>query len=74
MIEFGVATGNGLRFIEFISKKVEKLIGIKIEIYGFDNGEGLPEPIDYKDLPYHWEAGFFKMDIPKLKSLLNVQL
>ena len=71
VIEFGVATRNGLRFIEFVSKKVEKIVGIKIEIYGFDNGDGLPEPIDYKDLPYHWESGFFKMDIPKLKSLLK---
>ena len=71
VIEFGVATGNGLRFIENISKKVEKLVGIKIEIYGFDNGEGLPEPIDYRDLPYHWEGGYFRMDIPKLKSLLK---
>lgn len=71
VIEFGVASGNGLREIEIIVKKIEKLFGLKIEIYGFDTGEGLPEPIDYRDLPYHWKSGFFKMDYEKLKKVLN---
>ena len=71
VIEFGVASGDGLRFIEIYAKKIENLVGIKIEIYGFDNGDGLPKPIDYRDLPYHWKSGFFKMDKSSLKPLLN---
>lgn len=71
VIEFGVANGDGLRFIEIYAKKVERLVGIKIEIYGFDNGDGLPKPVDYRDLPYHWKSGFFKMNKPTLKPLLK---
>ena len=71
VIEFGVANGDGLRFIEIYAKKVERLVGIKIEIYGFDNGDGLPKPIDYRDLPYHWKSGFFKMDKSSLKPFLK---
>ena len=71
VIEFGVAKGEGLRYIEIYSKEIEKLLGIKIEIYGFDNAEGLPSPMDYRDLPYHWKGGFFKMDVPRLRAKLK---
>ena len=42
------------------AEQVEQMLGVKIEIYGFDTGEGLPAPEDYRDLPYHWEQGFYK--------------
>lgn len=71
IIEFGVASGNGLRYIEYVSSKFEKIFGLKIEIYGFDKGDGLPEPVDFRDLPYHWKSGFFKMDKNKLNKKLN---
>jgi hypothetical protein len=62
VIEFGVASGNGLLNLEYHVEKVEKLTGIKINIYGFDTGEGLPALLDFRDLPYHWKSGFFNMD------------
>jgi hypothetical protein len=62
VIEFGVAGGNGLVNLEYHAEQVEKLTGVKINIYGFDTGEGLPVPVDFRDLPYHWQAGFFKMN------------
>ncbi|MGB3514140.1 MAG: hypothetical protein WBA93_34020 [Microcoleaceae cyanobacterium] len=68
VLEFGVAGGNGLINLEYHASEVSKIFSIDIEIYGFDTGEGLPEPLDYRDLPYHWKAGFFKMDIPKLQT------
>jgi hypothetical protein len=71
ILEFGVAGGNGLVNFEYHAEEISKLTSVEIEIYGFDTGEGLPEPIDYRDLPYQWEGGFFKMDIPKLKSRLK---
>lgn len=71
VIEFGVATGNGLVCIEEIAKEMERLFDIKIEIYGFDTAQGLPKPNDYRDLPYHWKKGFFQMDYEKLKIKLR---
>jgi hypothetical protein len=71
IIEFGVAGGNGLVNIEYHVGEIEKLIPVEIEIYGFDTGEGLPEPIDFRDLPYHWKKGFFKMDLNALQSRIK---
>lgn len=71
VVEFGVATGNGLVCIEEIAADLERLFDINIEIYGFDSSQGLPKPKDYRDLPYHWKEGFFKMDYEKLKNKLR---
>lgn len=68
--EFGVAGGGGLLELERMAEAVEAEIPIKIDVYGFDTGEGLPEPVDYRDLPYIWKAGFYKMDIPALQAKL----
>ena len=71
-IEFGVATGRGLLFLEEIAEKISHEVGIKIEIYGFDLGSGLTEPADYKDLNYYFQSGFYKMDVELLKKNLKV--
>jgi len=71
VIEFGVAGGNGLLSLERHAYEVSRLLSIGVEIYGFDTGEGLPEPQDYRDLPYHWKKGFFRMDVDKLRSRLS---
>lgn len=62
VIEYGVAGGQGLLSLERHAAEIEKLLPIKIEIYGFDTGRGLPSPKDFRDLPYHWKEGFFRMD------------
>lgn len=71
VLEFGVAGGNGLLYLEEISKDVERQLDVSIDIYGFDTGAGLPNPIDYRDLPYLWKQGFFAMDLDRLKSRLT---
>lgn len=71
VIEFGVAGGNGLVALENIAYDVEKSVGIKISVYGFDTGEGMPGILDYRDLPYIWQKGFFKMDVESLKPRLR---
>jgi hypothetical protein len=70
-IEFGVAGGNGLLNLEMHAREVRKLLNIEVQIYGFDTGQGLPPPVDYRDLPYHWKPGFFAMDVDKLRSRLT---
>jgi hypothetical protein len=71
VIEFGVAGGAGLLALEYHAREIEKLFGVEIEIYGFDTGAGLPSPEDYRDLPYHWKPGFFRMDVPALQSRIR---
>ena len=71
ILEFGVAGGEGLLSLERHADWVEKLFPVKIEVYGFDTGEGLPTPVDYRDLQYHWKAGHFRMDQEGLRSRLK---
>ena len=71
VIEFGVAGGAGLVAAEAIAQLTERETGVAIDIIGFDMGSGMPVPRDYRDLPYHWKPGYFKMDEAALRSMLN---
>jgi hypothetical protein len=71
ILEFGVAGGDGLLALEYHAEQIEKIFPVKIEIYGFDTGEGLPPPEDYRDLRYHWKSNFFKMNVPELRKRLK---
>lgn len=71
ILEFGVAGGNGLIALEQHAEEVEKILPVKIDLYGFDNGTGLETPTDHRDLPYHWRAGFFRMDFEALQRRLK---
>jgi len=71
IVEFGVAGGRGLLFLETYAEWAEKKLGVQIEIYGFDTGSGLPEPLDYRDLPYHWRRGFYAMNKESLLDKLR---
>ena len=51
-IEFGVASGNGLLALEHVAEVIKNQMNIAVNIYGFDTGEGMPEPIDFRDLPH----------------------
>lgn len=71
VMEFGVAGGRGLLAIEALCPEIERAYGVEIEVWGFDTGEGLPEPVDYRDLPYIWKAGFYRMDQEALRRKLR---
>jgi hypothetical protein len=63
VLEFGVAGGAGLRALERTAEKVEEMIEIGIDVYGFDTRTGLPKPQDYRDCPNIWIGeGQFPMD------------
>jgi hypothetical protein len=70
-IEFGVAAGNGLLELEKLSEHITRITGVKINVYGFDLATGLPQPADYRDLPFIWQKGFYVMDIKALKDKLK---
>ena len=71
VLEFGVAGGRGLLNLEHCAEHISKLLSINIDIYGFDTSKGLPEPLDYRDLPYHWRKSFYMMDVQKLRNKLK---
>jgi hypothetical protein len=71
VIEYGVAGGRGLLVLEKYAIKLGRLLEIDIDVYGFDGGNGLPAPKDYRDLPYHWKSGMFQMDESKLRKRLQ---
>jgi hypothetical protein len=70
-IEFGVASGNGLVQMEKIANEITTETGIQFQIYGFDTGKGNPEPRDYRDVPFIWRHGQFRMDEVKLRGRLR---
>ena len=70
-IEFGVAGGNGLLALENAAELVEQKIGVKVDVYGFDTGAGLPPPLDYRDLPNLYTETAYRMDVDKLKERLK---
>ena len=72
-IEFGVAGGSGLLALEREAAAVERESGVRIRVYGFDNGPaGLPTFIgDHRDHPDKWKPGDFPMDVSLLRSKLG---
>jgi hypothetical protein len=59
-IEFGVGPGGGFRNLLKAADFYRRHFNIEIEIYGFDNGVGLPDPVPgYKDHPEIWSQGQF---------------
>jgi hypothetical protein len=70
-IEFGVAGGNGLLALEAHARTAEELTGVKVQVYGFDTGEGLTPPRDHRDMPYRFKQGNYKMDVAKLEERLS---
>lgn len=70
-IELGVAGGRGLVALEAACAEIGTFLGVKIDVVGFDGGEGLPPPVDYRDLPHVWNAGYYKMDQAALRAKLQ---
>ena len=71
VVEFGVAGGRGLIALERISREVSQSVGIRIDVFGFDSGRGMPEASDYRDLPHVWAKGFYQMDVAALQQQLT---
>ncbi len=71
VIEFGVAGGNGLISLEKAAERAEQILGVGIDVYGFDTGRGLPKPVDYRDCPNLWIETGFPMDVERLEKRLD---
>jgi hypothetical protein len=74
ILELGVAGGNGIIALEKYKNKIEKFLNIKITIYGFDSGEGMPQTKLYQDLKYIWKPGFFKVNRKLLEDKIKSKI
>jgi len=71
VFEFGVAGGNGLVALQSYAERVELETDVRIRVYGFDSGEGLPELCeDYRDHPDQWRPSDYRMDRAALERRL----
>jgi hypothetical protein len=71
VVELGVGRGAGLANLEHHASEVEKATGIRIDVYGFDLGSGLPPHSDVRDLPHFWKQGFYRMDESAVRAGLS---
>jgi hypothetical protein len=72
VLELGVAGGNGLIALERYGSIHSKAAKINIQVAGFDLGTGMPPPVDYRDMPYIWHEGSFKMQESELRNKLSI--
>lgn len=74
--EFGVASGRGLLSLEEHAAVWQEITGVEIQVWGFDTGKGLPDPVDYKDIPHFFGGGDYAMQDQEslLDRLENAQL
>jgi hypothetical protein len=70
-LELGVGRGEGLLAMEAVAAEVEAATGVRIATYGFDLGEGLPAPRDYRDLPYLYAPGYYHLELAPLRARLT---
>lgn len=70
VVEFGVASGSGLRALEYHAREVGRRFGISVQVIGYDTGDGMPPPTDPRDFPYWFTQGIFAMDEGKLRKAL----
>ncbi len=70
--EFGVYNGRGLRIMADMAGRLSKQSGVKINVYGFDTGEGVTAPQDYRDIPHmHSHGGYAMNSVDALKDELD---
>ena len=76
IVELGVAGGNGIKSLLKYKKKVEKVLNIKINIFGFDSGSGLPKINKKEDLPFFWKQGDYTnqriKDLEKIDQSIKI--
>ena len=71
VVELGVASGTGLLNIcEIGSAGRPRRPGVGFRVVGFDTGEGMPPPADYRDHPELYKEGWFPMDREALERSL----
>ena len=74
VLELGVAGGAGILALEKYKKRIEKVLDMSIEVYGFDTGEGLPKIEMNEDLPFLWKEGLYNIDKTALENKIKSKI
>ena len=74
VLELGVAGGNGIIALEKYKKSIESYLKIKIDIYGFDTGEGMPRSNLKEDLIFVWKQGQYKINKDLIRKKTNSKI
>ena len=75
VLELGVADGNGILSLIKYKRIIENELNVKIKVYGFDLGTGLPEIKKKEDLPFFWKQGDYKSGgFEKLNNINDVKI
>jgi hypothetical protein len=70
VVECGVASGLGLMAMCRFAEQGRADTGVEVKVVGFDTGEGLPPPADYRDHPDLFRVGDYPMNQDKLIASL----
>lgn len=62
VVELGVGSGTGFLNLCELATRVTSETGVEFRLAGFDSGEGMPPPVDYRDHPELYKEGWFPMD------------
>jgi hypothetical protein len=71
VVEFGVASGAGLRILERHAEAAAQEFGVAINVFGFDLGTGLAAARDFRDHPDIYRKGDYPMDVDRLRAQLK---
>ena len=71
VVEFGVGRGDGLIDLESLQHQITGEFNVAVRVFGFDLGDGLPAPKDFRDSPYLWKRGLFLMEKDSLQKRLK---
>lgn len=74
VLELGVAGGNGIISLEKYKKRIQKILDMSIDIYGFDYGTGLPKTEMYEDLPFVWREGQYASNKEELEKKISSKI
>ncbi len=55
-----------------MAREISRALNLRIDVFGFDSGIGMPEANDYRDLPHIWAKGFCKIDVDRLAARLEI--
>ena len=72
-VELGVGAGAGFSNLCKLAEGVTEETGVEFHLVGFDSGEGMPPPSDYRDHPELYKEGWFPMDRDALTQLAAVE-
>ncbi len=62
VVELGVGSGTGFLNLCELVARVTRETGVELRLEGFDTGNGLPPPSDYRDHPELYKEGWFPME------------